>query len=145
MESKGFIQFEIIINVLVGSFRLIWIPMLLVYGLYKKNQCGDRLHTSESDVVRICRAVSNPAWWKIFREISCFSLLDVETLFRCFFPWTRHFTPTCFTWLRCKCEPGRTDMTICTISSMRRNGHRTVCALRVIEMTHEWTGPVTRG
>ena len=35
MEIKGFIQFEIIINVLVGSFWFIWIPMLWVYGHYK--------------------------------------------------------------------------------------------------------------
>ena len=30
-----FFQFEIIINVLVSSLRLIWIPMLCVYGYYK--------------------------------------------------------------------------------------------------------------
>ena len=27
-----FVQFDIIINVLVSSFRFIWIPLLLVYG-----------------------------------------------------------------------------------------------------------------
>ena len=32
---KGFIQFEIITNVLVSSFWFIWIPMLWVYGHYK--------------------------------------------------------------------------------------------------------------
>ena len=32
---KGFIQFEIIINVSVVSFWFIWIPMLWVYGHYK--------------------------------------------------------------------------------------------------------------
>ena len=36
LQTKvGYIQFEIIINVLVGSFRFIWIPMLWVYGDYK--------------------------------------------------------------------------------------------------------------
>ena len=35
METKGFFQFGIIINVLVGSFRFIWIPMLWVYTHYK--------------------------------------------------------------------------------------------------------------
>ena len=30
METKGFFQFEIIINVLGSSFRFIWIPMLWV-------------------------------------------------------------------------------------------------------------------
>ena len=33
MEAKCFFQFEIIINVLVSSFRLIWIPILWVYDL----------------------------------------------------------------------------------------------------------------
>ena len=34
-SPKGFIQFEIIINVLVSSFWFIWIHMLWVYGHYK--------------------------------------------------------------------------------------------------------------
>ena len=33
--------------------------------------------------VTACRAVSNPAWCRIFREISCFSPLNIGTLFRC--------------------------------------------------------------
>ena len=32
-----FFQFEIIITVLVSSFRFIWIPMLWVYGHYTRN------------------------------------------------------------------------------------------------------------
>ena len=32
LETKGFFQFEIIINISVSSFRFIWIPMLGVYG-----------------------------------------------------------------------------------------------------------------
>ena len=48
-----FFQFEIIINVLVSSFRFIWIHMLWVYDHYIYFfQCGDRLYTSESDVCR---------------------------------------------------------------------------------------------
>ena len=35
METKGFVQFENIINDIVISFRFIWIPKLWVYGLYK--------------------------------------------------------------------------------------------------------------
>ena len=35
METKGFCQFESIINVLVSYFLFIWIPMLWVYGYYK--------------------------------------------------------------------------------------------------------------
>ena len=34
--------------------------------------------------VTACRAVSNPAWCRIFREISCFSPLNIRTLFRCY-------------------------------------------------------------
>ena len=34
-RPRGFIQFEIIINVLVSSFWFIWIPMLWVYNHYK--------------------------------------------------------------------------------------------------------------
>ena len=34
MENKEFFQLEIIINVLIGSFWFIWIPMLWVYGHY---------------------------------------------------------------------------------------------------------------
>ena len=32
IATKGFFQFEIIINVLVSSFWFIWIPMLWLYG-----------------------------------------------------------------------------------------------------------------
>ena len=35
METKGFFRFKIIRNDLVSPFRLIWIPMLWVYGHYK--------------------------------------------------------------------------------------------------------------
>ena len=33
--------------------------------------------------VAACRAVSNPAWCRIFREISCLSPLNLGALFRC--------------------------------------------------------------
>ena len=33
--------------------------------------------------ITACRAVSNPAWGRIFREISCFSPLNLGTLLRC--------------------------------------------------------------
>ena len=36
METKGFDQFEIIVNFLVSSFHLISIPMLSVYGQFSK-------------------------------------------------------------------------------------------------------------
>ena len=34
-------------------------------------------------------------------------------------PWVKHFTLTCFTWLRCKWVLGRKEMAMCMISSMR--------------------------
>ena len=33
--------------------------------------------------VAACRTVSNPTWYRIFREISCFSPLNIGTLFLC--------------------------------------------------------------
>ena len=35
METEGFFQFKIIINVLVSSFWFIWIPMVCIYDHYK--------------------------------------------------------------------------------------------------------------
>ena len=79
--------------------------------------------------VAACRAVSNPAWCRIFREISWVSLLNIGTLLRCWMcPWARPFTLKCFTWLRWKWVSGRTEMAMCTKSSGRRHGCRTVCS-----------------
>ena len=55
-KPKGFFQFKIIINVLVSSFRFIWIRYLS-YGsmaiiIFWFFQSWDRLYTSESDVYR---------------------------------------------------------------------------------------------
>ena len=50
-----FFQFEITLNVLVSSFRFIWIPMIWVYDQYKYFEYfsgGDRFYTPESDVYR---------------------------------------------------------------------------------------------
>ena len=54
MEIKGFFQFEIIIDVLVSSFRFIRIPLLWVYDQYKYFTLTVRGSTleSESDVYR---------------------------------------------------------------------------------------------
>ena len=91
---------------------------------HKERGHGAMVRAWRSVDVAACRAVSNPACCRIFREISCFSPLNLGTLSRC--PWARHFTLKCFTWLRWKWVPGRTEMAMCTISSMRRNGCRTV-------------------
>ena len=87
--------------------------------------------------VAACGAASNPTWCRIFREISFVSPLNNATLFRCCCPWARHLTLKCFTSIRWKWVPGRTEMTMCIISSMRRNGCRTY-ALRGVEMAQEW-------
>ena len=44
---------------------------------------GAIVKTRRSADVAACRAVSNPAWCRIFREISCFSPLNLGTLLRC--------------------------------------------------------------
>ena len=69
--------------------------------------------------VAACRDVSNRAWCRIFREISCFSPLNISTLFRCcamLCSWARHLTLKCFTWLRWKWVHDRTAIIMCMIS-----------------------------
>ena len=56
--------------------------------------------------------------------ITFFSTHNVGTLVPCLCLWARHFSLTCFTWLRCKWVPGIPDMAMCTISSMHRNDCR---------------------
>ena len=64
----GFFQFEIIMNVLVSSFRFIWIPMLWVYDLktyFKPHSAGNdfsRQNLASTDV-RFWRLKSIPALW----------------------------------------------------------------------------------
>ena len=45
-------------------------------------------------------------------------------------PLAGHFTLKSFTWPRCKLIPGRKEMTMCTISSLRRNGCRLPVGLK---------------
>ena len=44
---------------------------------------GAMVRARRSADVAACCAVSNPAWCRIFREISCFSPLNLGTLLRC--------------------------------------------------------------
>ena len=44
---------------------------------------GSMFRAWRSADVAACRAVSNSAWCEIFREISCFSPLNLGTLLRC--------------------------------------------------------------
>ena len=60
---------------------------------YSKLQClllrdghGAMVRAWRSADVAACRAVSNPAWCRIFREISCFSPLNLGTLLGCCVP-----------------------------------------------------------
>ena len=64
-------------------------------------------------------------------HVSPLSILSIVSML-CF--WTGHVTRTCFTWLTCECVPGRTEMAMCTVSSMRRNGCRTA------SFTWSWYG-----
>ena len=59
MEAKVlFFQFDIIINVLAGSFRFIWITMLWVYDHYKYfNFYSAR---NDSDVLSWDQTFANP-------------------------------------------------------------------------------------
>ena len=56
MDTKGFFQFEIIVNVSVSSFRFIWIPILWVYDHYNiyiySCSAGIDFSRQESDVHR---------------------------------------------------------------------------------------------
>ena len=75
--------------------------------------------------VTTCRAVSNPAWCKIFREISCFSPLSLGTLLRCCV--LGHDTSPS----NASFDSGENEYLVgqrCTLSSMRQNGYRTVCS-----------------
>ena len=94
--------------------------------------------------VAACRAVSNPAGCRIFRQISCFSPLNLGTLFRCCVLGQRT-SPS-----NTSLDSGENDYLV---------GQRWQCvrwvqcaemaaglyALRGVEMAQEWTGPVTRG
>ena len=55
METKGFFQLEIILDVLVSSYRFIWIHVmgLRQFITFVFFQRGDRLYTSESRFWRI--------------------------------------------------------------------------------------------
>ena len=69
-RPKGFIQFEIIINVLVSFFWLIWIRMLWVYGHYKYYQSYSaatdfRRQKLASTDFRFWRLKSVPALWRL--------------------------------------------------------------------------------
>ena len=88
---------------------------------------GAMVRAWRSADVTACRAVSNPAWSRIFRKISCFPPLNRGTLLRwCVLGQDISTSNASLNWLRWKWVPGRTEMEMCTISSMRRNGCKTV-------------------
>ena len=80
METKGFSQFEISINVFVSSFRFIWIPMLCVCGYYEylysySAWIDSRRQNLTSTDVRFWRLESIAAPWGLWssQNISTFS------------------------------------------------------------------------
>ena len=56
--------------------------ILVICILYREGH-GAMVRAWRSADVAACRAVSNPAWCRIFREILCFSPLNLGTLLRC--------------------------------------------------------------
>ena len=95
--------------------------------------------------VAACRAVSNPAWCRIFKEILYFSHLNIEALFR-----------------SCVLRQGTLPSHVSLNSGVNEYlvGQRwqcvrlvpsaemvasAVCSKKGVEMVHEWAGPVTMG
>ena len=74
-KPKGYVQFEIIINVLLSSLRLIWIPMLWVYGHYIYLILAARGQTSD---VRIWRLLDVRFWRQ--KSVSALKGLNVNLL-----------------------------------------------------------------
>ena len=95
--------------------------------------------------VTACRAVSNPAWCRIFREISCFSPLNIGTLFRCCV--LRQGTLPSHASL----DSGSNEYLVgqrwqCVrLVPVAEMAASAVCSKKGVEMVQEWTGPVTRG
>ena len=120
-----------------------WYTNILIEQLKRRGTCV-MVRAWRSTDVAACRAVSNPARCRIFREISCFSPLNLGTLLRC-----------------CVLGQGTSPSNASLDSGGNEYlvGQRWQCvrlvqcaemaaglyALRGVEMAHEWTGPVTRG
>ena len=94
----------------------------------ERNMHGAMVRAWRSADIAACRAVSNPALWRIFREISCFLPSQCWDIVKMLCRLARHLNLKCFTWPRWKGVPGRSEMAMCTISSMRRKGCRSVCS-----------------
>ena len=63
---------------------------------------------------------------QIAKVLICLQILGYWDIVSMLYPWARHLTLKYFTWLGLKWVPGRTDMAMCMITSMRRTGCRTV-------------------
>ena len=85
------------------------------------------------------RAASHPAWCRIFREISCFSPLNVGTLFRLF----RSTLPS-HALLVNEYLVGQRWQCVRLVPSAEMAASA-VCSKKEVEIVHEGTGPVTRG
>ena len=95
--------------------------------------------------VTACRAASNPAWCRIFREISCFSPLNIGTLFRCCV-LGQDTLPS-----HASLDSGVNEYLVgqrwqCVrLVPSAEMAASAVCSKKGVEIVHEWTGPVTRG
>ena len=95
--------------------------------------------------VTACRAVSNLAWCRIFREISCFSPLNIGTLVRCCV-LGQDTLPS-----HASLDSGVNEYLVgqrwqCVrLAPSAEMAASAVCSKKGVEMVHEWTGPVTRG
>ena len=95
--------------------------------------------------VTACRAVSNSAWCRIFREILCFSPLNIGALFR----WCVLGQGTLPS--HASLDSGVNEYLVgqrwqCVrLVPSAEMAASAVCSKKGVEMVHEWTGPVTRG
>ena len=109
------------IRTFLGHFST---PIIALSGQSKSNYT-DTMNNMQARLNKLCalaasRAISCSAWCRIFREISCFSPLNIGLMFRCCF--LGQGTSPSNASLRWKWVPGRTEMAMCMLSSMRRNG-----------------------
>ena len=90
--------------------------------------------------VPACRAVTNPAWCSIFREISCFPPLNMGALFR----WCVLGQGTLLDSGVNKYLVGLKWQCVRLVPSAEMAASA-VSSKKGVEMVHEWTGSVTRG
>ena len=138
------VYFSIIFNVTLFSYLHPGADYTGINLMYREGR-GAMARARSVANVTACRAVSNPAWCRIFREIACFSPLNIGTLFRCCVlgqdTLLSHASLDTGVneylagqWWQC--------VRLVPSAEMAASA---VCSKKGVEMVHEWTGPVTRG